>query len=1051
MRLIHQILAGILLVGVSSAWALDKGHLVPVDKNLSPAWLASLSEQGGRRPYRGAELETIGMPCGGIGAGQLYVRGDGTLAQWWIANNSYGTAVWWNPSRPEIKREIRFETPLGPYQAAYRTYRPPSYIEQGFAIRVKSEGSEPILRTLDHDGFDDIRFYGEYPIATIVYTDEALPVCVTSEVFSPFIPLNARDSALPATILAYTVKNISPNKLEVALGGWLQNMVCIETKNMTGKSRNVALRHDDMTMIAMDLAPDVERTSGPFSRIMFEGFEAGDYNSWIVEGEAFGVAPASGTLPSQQTMSGFEGKGFVNTYLGGSDKLQGTLLSPPFTVRENYITFLIGSGDYKGKTCINLLVDEEVQRTSTGERNTILKRKWWDVSEFLGKTARIQIVDRESRSWGHIAVDDIEFCNQPPEPVFSREHPQFGNMTLAVLDSEAGVTADWQSKKAMLDTLRQNGCISGSWESEHPLGEKLCGALSSNLQLQPGQQARVVFILTWHFPNRHYHGGAFNLGQLLGKGNRVGQMYGNWFNSSQDTARYVARNFQRLDNDTRLFRDTYYDTSLPYWFAQRISMPVANLASETCQWWENGRFYGWEGVGSCEGTCTHVWHYEQALGRLFPELARSIREHQNLNPEAGFSLENGGIDHRGGLVGRMVATDGHCGVVLACLREAQMSADTDFLQRNWPRIKLAVQYLIAQDGNEDGIIENRQPNTYDISFYGANSFSGSLYLASLRAGEEMANKMGDTAFAHRCRYLFEVGQRSSIKRLYNGEYFIQEASQERHYKYQYNEGCLSDQLIGQGWAHQVGLGYLYPPKLVQSALTAVWKYNWAPDVGPHNALHQPEIIYADAGEAGLFLCTWPHSTHLENKGVRYRNTVWSGIEGQVASHMLYEGMTTEGLSLMRAIHERHDGVKHNPWNQLLCGDHYARAMSSWGCLITASGNIYDGPAGLIGFAPRITPNDFKSFFSAAEGWGNLSQKRQRDGQTNVIEVKWGKLRVRKLVFGIAGSTNLKKTILTVAGRTRQPAVHYYSTTIEIELPEMLEVNQGEAITATMEW
>src|SRR5881397_3957504 len=92
------------------------------------------------------------------------------------------------------------------------------------------------------------------------------------------------------------------------------------------------------------------------------------------------------------------------------------------------------------------------------------------------------------------------------------------------------------------------------------------------------------------------------------------------------------------------------------------------------------------------------------------------------------------------------------------------------------------------------------------------------------------------------------------------------------------------------------------------------------------------------------------------------------------SHLLYEGMIREGLSIIRGIHDRYDGKRHNPWNEVECGDHYARALASWGCLIALSGFVYDGPAGRLGFAPRWQQENFKAFFTAAEGWGSLSQK-----------------------------------------------------------------------------
>jgi uncharacterized protein (DUF608 family) len=875
-------------------------RLIPTDKNLSDDWLRALTASGGRRPYSSEELLTIGMPCGGIGAGQLYVRGDGTLAQWWIANNAYGTAWWWEPLKPEVRRGASFETPLGIYCGAYRTYQPPAMIEQGFAIGVEEEGQARRVNRLSRRGFSDPRFYGEYPIARIEYISPVggpLPVKVTAEVFSPFIPLNARDSAQPATVLRYIVKNTSSRRVAVRLAGWLQNPVCLDLVGRAeALSRNVVVHDPGLTSISMDVLP-----------------------------------------------------------------LRGALAP---TLRQD---------------------------------------------------------------------------------------PRFGNMALAALKAKTSATADCVSVERLLDALSGGKELSVHASASRPLGTPLCGALETSFELEPGATKNADFLLTWFFPGRtDGPRAANNWGQPLGGGPRVGQMYGNWFKSSLDVARRMAADFDRLDRETHLFHDTYFDTTLPYWFAQRVGMPVANLATETCQWWENGRFYGWEGVGCCDGTCTHVWHYEQALGRLFPELARSIREMQNLNPETGFDPKSGGINDRGKTPG-IVAIDGQGGVIMACYRQAQMSADDGFLRRNWPRLKLAIEYLIAQDGNGDGLIENEQPNTYDISFFGANTLSGSLYLASLRAGEEMALRLSDEPFARRCRSIFESGRKLTMKRLWNGEFFIQDVDLGKHPNFQYVTGCLSDQMIGQAWAHQVGLGYLFPPEAVRSALLAVYKYNWTPDVGPYNAVHKPEIIFADPGEAGLFLCTWPESRHLKENGVRYHDTVWSGIEGQVAAHMIAEGLITEGLAVLRGVHERYDGRKHNPWNQILCGDHYARAMSSWGCLIAACGFTYDGPSGRIGFAPRIGADDFKAFFSAAEGWGAFSQRRDRQVQTEIVEVRWGRLRLQSLEFELPGRARLKHAGLTLGGRTLACRVEQDGRRVGLKLERDIAIEAAESLKVELKY
>ena len=145
--------------------------------------------------------------------------------------------------------------------------------------------------------------------------------------------------------------------------------------------------------------------------ILLADFEGTTYGDWKVTGEAFGPGPARGTLPKQMEVSGFEGRGLVNSFYHG-DGTTGTLVSPPFRIERRYINFLVGGGKYPGTTCINLLVDGENVRTATGPNDRpggSERLRWghWDVSEFSGKEAVIQVVDQRSGGWGHINVDHI--------------------------------------------------------------------------------------------------------------------------------------------------------------------------------------------------------------------------------------------------------------------------------------------------------------------------------------------------------------------------------------------------------------------------------------------------------------------------------------------------------------------------------------------------------------------------------------------------------------------------------------------------------------------
>ncbi|MHC4112837.1 MAG: GH116 family glycosyl hydrolase, partial [Planctomycetota bacterium] len=479
------------------------------------------------------------------------------------------------------------------------------------------------------------------------------------------------------------------------------------------------------------------------------------------------------------------------------------------------------------------------------------------------------------------------------------------------------------------------------------------------------------------------------------------------------------------------------------WLLFRLHSTVCNLSTGTCHWWKSGRFWGWEGVGCCAGTCTHVWNYAHALARLFPELERSAREMQDFGQ---------GFDSQSGLVGfrsnRAYAADGQCGTVLKAYREHLMSADNTFLKRNWPSIKKALEFSIVRDGNDDGLIEISQHNTFDINFEGANTFVGSLYLAAIRAGEEMAKEMGDEKFAKRCRKIFESGKRLTVERLWDGEYFIQEVDLKKHPKFQYEKGCLSDQLFGQGWAHLTGLGYIYPPEQVKKALQSVWKYNWTPDIGPYNVNHKPERWFARPGEPGLFTCTWPKTPYIA-EGVRYKNEIWTGIEYQAAGHMVWEGMLDEALVICYGIEQRYHPAKHNPYNEVECGDHYARAFASWGVYTALAGYEYHGPKGHLAFAPRITPDDFSAAFTGAEGWGTFTQKRKGKTQNEEIEVRWGRLRLKSLAFTVPDNLRRVKVLVTAAGKPVEVKYVLNNGRLDIILKKKLVLSEGQMLEVSI--
>jgi uncharacterized protein (DUF608 family) len=434
-----------------------------------------------------------------------------------------------------------------------------------------------------------------------------------------------------------------------------------------------------------------------------------------------------------------------------------------------------------------------------------------------------------------------------------------------------------------------------------------------------------------------------------------------------------------------------------------IAANITVLRSTTCFMLENGMFLGWEGTfdraGCCEGNCSHVWNYQQTLAFLFPELERKMRQ-------VNFLMETGGdgeMCYRSNTVfgyerftGIPPAADGQMGTIVQLYRDWKLSGDDDFLKSMWPGAVRALEYAFVQwDQDGDCVFEAEQHNTYDVEFFGMSSMTNSIFYAALKAAGEMARYLGDRELAVRYSDAWIKGSAKMDELLFNGEFYVQLLDDGGKNPYQYRDGCLSDQVFGQELAHIAGLGYILPEKHVKSAIKSVFRYNFRQDLSEHLNVQR---VYALNEEGGLICCTWPNSEKPLIPFI-YSDEVWSGIEYQAATHLIYEGFFDEALAIVTAVRRRYDGVKRNPWNEVECGNHYVRSMASWGLLPAASGFGYDMTKGEISFAPKVKQDNFVSFFSTGKCWGLYHQEKQ-PGSGEIkrwIEILYGDRQAVKLV------------------------------------------------------
>ncbi len=611
---------------------------------------------------------------------------------------------------------------------------------------------------------------------------------------------------------------------------------------------------------------------------------------------------------------------------------------------------------------------------------------------------------------------------------YAADHPQFGSMAVATDWPETTFLAHWERAgwwddlQAFWDDFSHDGRLPSQPVSDpSPDRQTDVGSLGLVARVLPGQSVTLPFVLAWHFPNLTNY---WN-GEEAMKGKRIGNRYATRAADAWEAARQAMAGLPEDEKRTRRFHATLFESTLPAAVLDAVSSQASIIRTTTCLWTADGRFNAFEGcndnAGCCPMNCTHVWNYEMSLAHLFPALERTMRETDfghNTRPTGDMAFRTLLPLVEDTLWGFKPAADGQMGTVLKLYREWQYSGDSDFLRALWPAAKRALEFAwCGWDADRDGVMEGEQHNTYDIEFFGPNTMMGTLYLAALEAGGRMAEAVGDPGAAATYRDLARRGADKYDTELWNGEFFKQTVvfpppdpvtqqtlgaahppsiqSGETEPRYQHGPGCLSDQMLGQWFAHVVGLGRALPEAHVRETMRSIFRYNFRRDLSDHTSCQR---TYALNDEAGLLLCTWP-------KGGRpaypfpYADEVWTGIEYQVAAHMIYEGMLAEGLEIVHAVRARHDGVRRNPWDEFECGHHYARAMASWSVLTALAGYCYSAPTRTLQFAPKIEADDFRCLFTAGDAWGSVSQSIAGEQRRYGVEVRHGSLTVAHLVLG----------------------------------------------------
>jgi non-lysosomal glucosylceramidase len=905
---------GVAAIAGASLSAEDEGSTKAASSAISNPQGARAA-RGPLRSYTGAAAGEVAFPLGGIGTGTVSLGGRGELRDWEIFN------------RPAKRRTLPFTS---------------------VTLWTKAEGERPLLRLVEgppqppfagwngynHESgqglphFQQATLSGKYPIATVDFEDRALPVTVSLEAFTPFIPLNVDASSLPVAIFEYRIANQSKKAADVSLAFSLLNPV------------------------------------------------------------------------------GYDGKAFLDSNE-----------HPGF-----------------GKN-LNRLRQEQVAGAKVAGLD-LTSEKYPTGDPLNGSMALLTT------------------------------HPSFTILT-SCIDNE------WfDCRQSWVNEFLASGRFNDSGHSKlTPDGVSAYATLAPYARLAAGEAITITFVLAWHFPVRDNY---WHYKDEQVRGRKLTNYYGTRFKNAWDVATYTASRLPELKGKTRLFKDTFFSSTTPPEVLEAVSSQVSILRTNTCILLEGKQFFGFEGCADDEAlgwmNCAHVWNYEHAVAFLFPELERSMRDTDFLHEvrdddsmafRAMVPLGIKQWDFR-------PAADGQMGCILKLYREWQISGDDAFLKKMWPNAKRALEFAWKfWDADKDGVMEGEQHNTYDIEFFGPNPMITTLYLGALKAAELMAAAVGDSSAAESYRAIREKGARN-FESMWNGEFYIQKTTpvdqirpmppydkegwkervvHEGQLKYQFGEGCLSDQMLGQWFADVLGLDIGLQPERVRKALQSVYRHNFKQDFWDHP---NTQRIYAIDDEQGLLVCSWPNGGRPALPLV-YGDEVWTGIEYQVAAHLIYRGLIEEGLSIVRAISNRYDGVRRNPWNQIEWGNHYSRAMASFSVLLALSGFRYSAVERRVTFQPCIHPEDFRCFFAASSAWGLYSQKAKEGVLTAELECRHGELILRRLVLGggLTKTTFAKSTLTGPDGKQIRCSVKPLARGHEIELAEELTVREGESATATL--
>lgn len=579
--------------------------------------------------------------------------------------------------------------------------------------------------------------------------------------------------------------------------------------------------------------------------------------------------------------------------------------------------------------------------------------------------------------------------------------------------------------------------------------------LATHVTVPAGGSTTIKVAMSWYVPNFQKYW--ISEGQLAccpsaDSKTHWRNYYATQWDSAAEVVAQTLIHWDDLRDRTCAFQNVLADTTLPEPVADAVSANVSILKSATVLRLEDGTFYGFEGChgdsGCCEGSCTHVWNYQQALPFLFPALERSMRVadfDESQDPETGGMAFRLFLPKGIGRFATRPCADGQFGNVMKAYRDWKLSGDEAWLQGIWPQVKAAIAFAWHPDNHDlwdpdqTGVLSGRQHHTLDMEVFGPNSWLAGFYLGALNAGAEMAKVVGDAEAEALYSSLFAKGKTWVGENLFNGTWFQHQidvsdkatlapfvndkggvahmsgdiyaqywSDEHGEIKYQIGEGCAIDQVLAEWHARLYGLDHLFDPDQFVSAVNAIYDNNFVERLGD---LANPCRVFGLEEDSGTTICSWPNGVPRPVIPLPYSQETMHGFEYAFGCQLMMIGEIEKGVRVFKAVRDRYQGHNRNPWNEIECGSHYARSMASYAAVPILSGFTFDARAGHMGFAPKHDQNGhFRSIWSNGKAWGQIDIS---DG-TTVLNVMGGDLLLKEL--GINGKVHDCAALLAASGQ-----------------------------------